>query len=83
MVDVAIDQGGCFETSHATTHSDPVYTVDTVSYAMQVAPDSSMAIVSSRSQAKWKYVNSNCPFLTNLYSGSIGSFTFIIISAMP
>ena len=30
IVDVAIDQGGCFETSHATTHSDPVYTVDGV-----------------------------------------------------
>ena len=28
MVDVAIDQGGCFETSHPTTHSDPVYMVD-------------------------------------------------------
>ncbi len=30
LVDIAIDQGGCFETSHATTHSDPVYTVDDV-----------------------------------------------------
>lgn len=30
MVDIAIDQGGCFETSHATTHNDPVYTVDDV-----------------------------------------------------
>ncbi|MEO9573074.1 MAG: alanine dehydrogenase [Tateyamaria sp.] len=28
MVDVAIDQGGCFETSHATTHEDPIYDVD-------------------------------------------------------
>ena len=28
MVDVAIDQGGCFETSRPTTHSDPVYEVD-------------------------------------------------------
>ncbi|WP_300729596.1 alanine dehydrogenase [uncultured Bacteroides sp.] len=28
MVDVAIDQGGCFETSHPTTHSEPIYTVD-------------------------------------------------------
>jgi alanine dehydrogenase len=28
MVDVAIDQGGCFETSHPTTHEDPVYYVD-------------------------------------------------------
>ena len=30
MVDVAIDQGGCFETSHATTHTDPIYYVDSV-----------------------------------------------------
>jgi alanine dehydrogenase len=29
-VDIAIDQGGCFETSHATTHNDPVYSVDDV-----------------------------------------------------
>jgi alanine dehydrogenase len=28
IVDVAIDQGGCVETAHATTHSDPVYDVD-------------------------------------------------------
>jgi alanine dehydrogenase len=28
LVDVAIDQGGCFETSRPTTHSDPVYVVD-------------------------------------------------------
>ena len=30
VVDVAIDQGGCFETSHATTHTDPIYYVDNV-----------------------------------------------------
>ena len=30
LVDIAIDQGGCFETSHATTHADPVYTIDGV-----------------------------------------------------
>jgi alanine dehydrogenase len=30
LVDVAIDQGGCFETSKATTHGDPIYTVDGV-----------------------------------------------------
>jgi alanine dehydrogenase len=28
LVDVAIDQGGCFETSKATTHSEPTYVVD-------------------------------------------------------
>lgn len=39
MVDVAIDQGGCFETSHPTTHSDPVYTVDgVVHYAVANIP---------------------------------------------
>lgn len=30
LVDVAIDQGGCFETSKATTHDDPIYSVDEV-----------------------------------------------------
>jgi alanine dehydrogenase len=30
LVDVAIDQGGCFETSHATTHANPTYEVDGV-----------------------------------------------------
>ena len=30
LVDVAIDQGGCFETSHATTHTEPIYFVDGV-----------------------------------------------------
>jgi alanine dehydrogenase len=32
VVDVAIDQGGCFETSHPTTHADPVYVVDGVTH---------------------------------------------------
>jgi alanine dehydrogenase len=32
VVDIAIDQGGCFETSHATTHADPVYVVDGVTH---------------------------------------------------
>jgi alanine dehydrogenase len=30
IVDVAVDQGGCVETTHATTHSDPTYVVDGV-----------------------------------------------------
>ena len=30
MVDIAIDQGGCFETSHPTSHSSPTYVVDGV-----------------------------------------------------
>ena len=39
LVDVAIDQGGCFETSHATTHTDPTYVVDeTVHYCVANMP---------------------------------------------
>lgn len=39
MVDVAIDQGGCFETSHPTTHSEPTYVVDgIVHYAVANIP---------------------------------------------
>jgi alanine dehydrogenase len=30
LVDIAIDQGGCFETSRPTTHADPTYVVDDV-----------------------------------------------------
>ncbi len=30
MVDVAVDQGGCFETTHPTTHEDPTYIIDDV-----------------------------------------------------
>jgi alanine dehydrogenase len=32
LVDIAIDQGGCFETSHPTTHSDPVFEIDGVTH---------------------------------------------------
>ena len=32
LVDVSIDQGGCFETSRPTTHSDPTYQVDGVTH---------------------------------------------------
>ena len=39
MVDVAIDQGGCFETSHPTTHSEPTYVVDgVIQYAVANIP---------------------------------------------
>lgn len=50
LVDVAIDQGGCFEDSRATTHTDPVYQVDGINYYCvanipgAVAKTSSMAI---------------------------------------
>ncbi|MCF0213200.1 MAG: alanine dehydrogenase [Muribaculaceae bacterium] len=53
MVDVAIDQGGCFETSHPTTHNEPVYTLEgIVHYAVAnipgaVARTSTMALTNA------------------------------------
>lgn len=39
LVDIAIDQGGCFETSHATTHHDPIYRVhQVIHYAVANMP---------------------------------------------
>ena len=39
MVDVSIDQGGCFETSRETTHADPIYKVDgIIHYAVSNMP---------------------------------------------
>ncbi|MDC6351113.1 alanine dehydrogenase [Zeaxanthinibacter sp. PT1] len=39
MVDVAVDQGGCMETTHPTTHEDPVYIIDdVVHYAVANMP---------------------------------------------
>ena len=39
LVEVAIDQGGCFETSHATSHSEPIYEIDgIVHYAVANIP---------------------------------------------
>jgi alanine dehydrogenase len=49
MVDVAIDQGGCFETSHPTTHADPTYIVDgVVHYCVTNMPS---AVARTASQA--------------------------------
>ena len=55
LVDVAIDQGGCFETSHPTTHSDPVYEVDgIVHYAVAnipgAVPNTSTAALTNATQ---------------------------------
>src|SRR4029077_13504564 len=49
IVDVAIDQGGCFETSHATTHSDPVYDVDGVTHYCVANMPGGVPITSTKS----------------------------------
>lgn len=47
LVDVAIDQGGCFETSHATTHSDPTYMVDGIVHYCVANMPGAVALTSS------------------------------------
>ena len=47
MVDVAIDQGGCFETSKATSHDDPVFTVDGVVHYCVANMPGAVAITST------------------------------------
>jgi len=49
VVDVAIDQGGCFETSHATTHSDPVYVIDGVTHYCVANMPGGVPITSTKS----------------------------------
>lgn len=68
MVDVAIDQGGCFETSHATTHSDPVYFVDGVlHYCVSNMP----AAVPHTST--FALTNATFPYLLKLASRGVGA----------
>jgi alanine dehydrogenase len=61
LVDVAIDQGGCFETSRATTHEDPIYEVDgIVHYCVANMPG---AVARTSTQALG---NATMPFLLAL-----------------
>lgn len=61
LVDVAIDQGGCFETSHPTTHDNPVYTVDgIIHYAVANIPG---ATPKSSTMA---LTNATLPYVINL-----------------
>ncbi len=57
LVDVAIDQGGCFETSHATTHADPTYVVDGVVHYCVANMPGAVARTST-----WALNNATLPF---------------------
>jgi len=57
LVDVAIDQGGCFETSHATTHADPTYEVDGIIHYCVANMPGSVPLTSSHA-----LVNATLPY---------------------
>ncbi|SPJ29983.1 alanine dehydrogenase [Falsiruegeria mediterranea] len=61
LVDVAIDQGGCFETSKATTHADPIYEVDGVMHYCVANMPGAVARTSTQALG-----NATLPFMLNL-----------------
>ena len=70
IVDVAIDQGGCTETSHPTTHSDPTYVVDNVvHYGVTNIPG---AVCRTSSPA---LCNATLPYVRQLASMGVQAFT--------
>ena len=95
LVDVAIDQGGCFETSHPTTHSEPTYVVDgIVHYAVANIPGavpftSTMALTNATlpytvalANKGWRKACKDDPALAlglNVVEGQAGSYTHLTL----
>ncbi|MEA2168309.1 MAG: alanine dehydrogenase [Solirubrobacteraceae bacterium] len=61
LVDVSIDQGGCFETSRATTHSDPTYEVDGVTHYCVANMPGAVPITST-----YALTNATMPYVVRL-----------------
>ena len=61
MVDVSIDQGGCFETSRPTTHSDPTYVVDGITHYCVTNMPGAVPITST-----YALTNATMPFVVRL-----------------
>jgi alanine dehydrogenase len=68
MVDISIDQGGCFETARPTTHADPTYVVDgVVHYCVANMPG---AVAKTATMA---LTNATLPYIMRLASNEVGS----------
>jgi alanine dehydrogenase len=61
LVDVAIDQGGCFETSRATTHTDPTYEVDGITHYCVANMPGAVPITST-----YALTNATMPYVVKL-----------------
>src|SRR5579859_5026574 len=76
IVDVAIDQGGCVETSHATTHSDPTYVVGGVARTSTFALNSvTLPFTLALANQGWKKALANDVHLRNGLNVSEGQVT--------
>lgn len=92
LVDVAIDQGGCFETSKATTHHDPIYEVDGIMHYCvanmpgAVARTSTMALGNATmpfmlalADKGWKQACQDDPHLLNGLNVHAGQLTYYAV----
>jgi alanine dehydrogenase len=61
LVDVSIDQGGCFETSRPTTHSDPTYEVDGITHYCVANMPGAVPVTST-----WALTNATLPYVLKL-----------------
>src|SRR3954469_3542231 len=66
LVDVSIDQGGCFETSRATTHSDPTYEVDGVTHYCVANMPGAVPITST-----YALTNATLPYVLHLADAGV------------
>jgi alanine dehydrogenase len=89
VVDISIDQGGCFETSHATTHADPTYVVDdVVHYCVANMPgavprtstyaltNATLPFVKALANLGWKEALTRDPHLANGLNVHSGHVTY-------
>jgi alanine dehydrogenase len=89
VVDVAIDQGGCFETSHPTTHAEPTYVVDeVVHYCVANMPggvprtstfalnNATLPYVLALADKGWKQALTDDPHLRNGLNIAFGKVTY-------
>jgi alanine dehydrogenase len=68
LVDVSIDQGGCFETSRATTHSDPTYEVDGITHYCVTNMPGAVPVTST-----FALTNATMPYVLNLADHGLGA----------
>lgn len=92
LVDVAIDQGGCFETSRATTHQDPIYEVDGIMhYCVANMPgavartstialgNATMPFMIALADKGWKQACADDPHLLNGLNVHAGKLTYAAV----
>jgi alanine dehydrogenase len=66
LVDVSIDQGGCFETSHPTTHTDPTYEVDGITHYCVANMPGAVPITST-----YALTNATMPYVLHVASDGV------------